>query len=206
MVKEYCIHGIGGSHEHLKRRFEIYADRCLVSPNPKYNDKMETVVELKDSRVSPTPSTEPTHEGLAQAALLEGPDIMRHRSCMGILLDMGVGRSDIQHAVRRLSPGMKSPTRLDWEGVTKVVIYLRLTRDYKNTLPSQGQTGMLEAFPDASFADDRRRSTLRASSCPVARCCTPIRGPRQWCLRPAPKRNSTRRRARPRRPFFCMWS
>lgn len=160
MVKDYFIHRTGEACGRLKRRFEIYNDRCFVSPNPRYYDKLGKVVELNDSRVSPTPGTKPTDEELAQAVPWAGADITKFRSCVGVLLYMCLDRSDIQDTVRRLSPGMKSPTTFGWECVKKVVRYLRLTRDYKIALPTKEDTKVLEAFSDASFANDRlaRRS------------------------------------------------
>lgn len=112
-IKEYYVHVLGSTYEHLKREHRVYKDYTVVRVNRKYLDKMEEVLGLNCASPVSSPFVAPTDTEMEQKQFLEGENVTLYRTCDGIVLYIAMDRPDIQNRVRLFARSMQTPTDLN---------------------------------------------------------------------------------------------
>ena len=106
MLKEYFLHDVGASYQHLKRPIELTKAGALVGSNPRYIEKLLDLVGESGDRVVATPFAEHPLEEKEKEEELSAEEMTIYRAGVGLVLYIAPDREDIQDAVRRLSSKM----------------------------------------------------------------------------------------------------
>ena len=120
---------VGDKLRFLKRCFEVTIEGLQISIDPKYVEKVVSILGIAHPRSRKVPST---HEIRVNDNTEQLPPAMagQFRAALGCILYIAPDRPDVQFTVSRLAQGMVNPTMHQWKCLKYLSEYLYSTRDY----------------------------------------------------------------------------
>eukprot|EP00971_Amphidinium_carterae_P037490 737254-Amphidinium_carterae.1 len=165
MIKLEGPFGPGDSFTHLKRTREIFEDKIIIRPSPRYADEVIRELGLDQGKAVTTPRAEMAPKQLRDLRALpplSQAQVKQHRAMVGKLLYLSLDRHDICYAVKELTKCLKQPDHVSWSHLKRVARYLLATRNAHIVLHrGTGMTDQLTAYSDADLGADAatRKST-----------------------------------------------
>ena len=144
----------------LKRRHMVHGgDGILLAPHPKHYEKLFSLLGIHENAIPKKTPYDPRLDEVDQSAHLSESDAHVLRSCVGILLYMATDLVESQNAIRALSSSMANPTKMAFDALRHLMLYLKIARSFglllRRKAPGMGllDTTYDESYPVEVFSD-----------------------------------------------------